>query len=93
MFALLLAVAGSACTGGPNRPDLKVGDCVRLEWSEDEKLLGAPEVPCTDPAAEYKITVIGEIPEAPPCPALTVRSIALRNGPGEFLTQLCLVEA
>ena len=88
--AVLVTVVVSACAGGPSQPDLKVGDCVRLEMSEDGKLLGAPEVPCADARAEYKITVMGKAPAAPPCPALTAKSIALRD-PGDFLTILCLV--
>ena len=91
-LGVLVAFAANACAGGPSRPDLKVGDCVRLEMSEDGKLLGAPEVPCTDSQAEYKITVMGKAPAAPPCPALTAKSIALRD-PGDFLTVLCLVRA
>jgi hypothetical protein len=89
--AVLVTFGASACSGGSSRRDLAVGDCVRLEFGADGRLLGAPEVPCADPTAQYKITVMSRDPAAPPCPALTATSVALQN-PGDFLTILCLAK-
>src|SRR4051794_3851239 len=91
-LAMLVTVATAGCGGGSPKRDLAVGDCVWLEMSADGKLLDAPEVPCGDARAQYKITLMSKLPDATPCPALTATSVALRDG-ADFLTLLCLAKA